>query len=77
MRQLFTTRANSHTIFIKITNWNYKTRRINIARGMGRSYGDSANASKVLQTLYCDHFIEFDEGSAFLQLKLVSLLEKY
>jgi decaprenylphospho-beta-D-ribofuranose 2-oxidase len=32
-----------------------------IARGMGRSYGDSANAPKVLQTLHFDHFIEFDE----------------
>ena len=32
-----------------------------IARGMGRSYGDSANASKVLQTLCIGHFIEFDE----------------
>ena len=31
-----------------------------IARGMGRSYGDSANASKVLQTMCIDHFIEFD-----------------
>ena len=31
-----------------------------IARGMGRSYGDSANASRVLQTMYIDHFIEFD-----------------
>jgi decaprenylphospho-beta-D-ribofuranose 2-oxidase len=32
-----------------------------IARGMGRSYGDSANATKILQTSYCDHLIEFDE----------------
>lgn len=31
-----------------------------IARGMGRSYGDSANASEVLQTIYCDRFIKFD-----------------
>jgi decaprenylphospho-beta-D-ribofuranose 2-oxidase len=37
-----------------------------IARGMGRSYGDSANASKVLQTLYCDHFIAFDENTGML-----------
>lgn len=32
-----------------------------IARGMGRSYGDSANAHKVLATTYCNHFIEFDD----------------
>ena len=32
-----------------------------IARGMGRSYGDSANASRVLRMSYCDHFLEFDE----------------
>lgn len=31
-----------------------------IARGMARSYGDSANAPSVLQTLYCDRFIEFN-----------------
>ena len=32
-----------------------------IARGMGRSYGDSANAMNVLQTAYINHFIEFDK----------------
>lgn len=32
-----------------------------IARGMGRSYGDSANAPKVLQTSYFNHFMQFDE----------------
>ena len=37
-----------------------------IARGNGRSYGDSANASKVLQTMYINHFIEFDEVSGKL-----------
>lgn len=40
--------------------------KILIARGMGRSYGDSANASKVLQTLHFDHFIEFDEDTGKL-----------
>lgn len=37
-----------------------------IVRGMGRSYGDSANAPKVLQTSYFDHFLEFDESAGLL-----------
>ena len=37
-----------------------------IARGMGRSYGDSANASKVLQTTSFSHFIEFDVDKGIL-----------
>jgi decaprenylphospho-beta-D-ribofuranose 2-oxidase len=37
-----------------------------IARGMGRSYGDSANANYVLQTSYFDHFVEFDEKTGKL-----------
>lgn len=32
-----------------------------LARGMGRSYGDSANALSVMQTAYINHFIEFDK----------------
>ena len=32
-----------------------------LARGMGRSYGDSASALNVLQTTYINHFIEFDK----------------
>ena len=34
-----------------------------LARGMGRSYGDSANALNVLQTTYINHFIEFDKAT--------------
>lgn len=37
-----------------------------LARGMGRSYGDSASAYKVLGTSYCNHFIEFDKHSGKL-----------
>ena len=45
-----------------------------IARGMGRSYGDSANASVVMQTTYCDHFIEFDCRSGLLTVEAGVLL---
>lgn len=37
-----------------------------IPRGMGRSYGDSANAPVVLQTNYCDHFLAFDATTGVL-----------
>lgn len=37
-----------------------------LARGMGRSYGDSANALNVLQTTYINHFIEFDKTTGKL-----------
>jgi decaprenylphospho-beta-D-ribofuranose 2-oxidase len=45
-----------------------------IARGMGRSYGDSANAPVVLQTTYCDHFIAFDRGTGLLTVEAGVLL---
>jgi FAD/FMN-containing dehydrogenase len=37
-----------------------------LVRGMGRSYGDSANALNVLQTTYINHFIEFDKATGKL-----------
>ncbi len=37
-----------------------------LARGMGRSYGDSANALNVLQTTNINHFIEFDKTTGKL-----------
>jgi len=40
-----------------------------IARGMGRSYGDSANAATVFQTTYCDHFIAFDSDAGLLTVE--------
>ena len=38
-----------------------------IARGLGRSYGDSANASIVAQTKYLDHFLLFDAENGILK----------
>jgi FAD/FMN-containing dehydrogenase len=38
-----------------------------IARGLGRSYGDSANALTVLQTDYLDHYIQFDAKQGILK----------
>lgn len=40
--------------------------KVVIARGMGRSYGDSANSANVLQTTYCDHFIALDTATGIL-----------
>jgi decaprenylphospho-beta-D-ribofuranose 2-oxidase len=40
-----------------------------LARGMGRSYGDSANALNVLQTTYINHFIEFDKTTGKLTVE--------
>ena len=40
-----------------------------IARGMGRSYGDSAIAPTVLQTTYCDHFVAFDAATGLITVE--------
>jgi decaprenylphospho-beta-D-ribofuranose 2-oxidase len=37
-----------------------KSNEIVLPRGMGRSYGDSANSQTVIESTYLDHFIEFD-----------------
>jgi len=43
-----------------------KSSEIVLPRGMGRSYGDSANSSTVIESTYLDHFIEFDETTGIL-----------
>lgn len=40
-----------------------------IPRGMGRSYGDSANAANVLQSTYLDHFIAFDQAIGLITVE--------
>ena len=40
-----------------------------IARGMGRSYGDSANSDNILQLTSCDHFISFNKNTGYSVLK--------
>lgn len=47
-----------------------------IARGNGRSYGDSAIASTVVSTLACDHFIAFDESTGLLTCEAGVLLSE-
>ena len=37
-----------------------------IARGLGRSYGDSALAKKVVSTAFLDHFLSFDDQTGSL-----------
>jgi decaprenylphospho-beta-D-ribofuranose 2-oxidase len=44
-----------------------KSNQILLPRGMGRSYGDSANSPIVVQTSYLDHFIEFDASTGVLK----------
>ncbi len=47
-----------------------------IPRGLGRSYGDSASAPRVMQTDYLDHFIGFDPATGVLVVEAgVSLRE--
>jgi decaprenylphospho-beta-D-ribofuranose 2-oxidase len=38
-------------------------------RGMGRSYGDSANGDTVIQTRHIDHFLAFDKFSGILTVE--------
>ena len=59
---------------------NYKTylqqNACVIARGMGRSYGDSANGSTVLQTSYYDHFVAFDAATGLLTVEAGVMLRE-
>ena len=52
-----------------------------IARGLGRSYGDSSLASTVLQTQYLNHFQSFDETTGLLRceagVSLAQILEVF
>jgi len=47
-----------------------------IPRGMGRSYGDSANAYNVVQTSNLDHFISFDSEKGLLNLEAGVMLRE-
>lgn len=46
--------------------WNAIQYNPVITRGMGRSYGDSANATTVVQTTYLDHYVAFDSSQGLV-----------
>ena len=50
-----------------------------IPRGMGRSYGDSANYKNIIQTTYFDHYIDFDFVNGYLTCeagtKIIDILD--
>jgi decaprenylphospho-beta-D-ribofuranose 2-oxidase len=52
-----------------------------IARGLGRSYGDSSLAATMIDTRYLDHFLSFDSESGLLRcaagVSLADILELY
>ena len=52
-----------------------------IARGLGRSYGDSSLACTVLETQYINHFQSFDEATGVLRceagVSLAQILEVF
>jgi decaprenylphospho-beta-D-ribofuranose 2-oxidase len=58
-------------VIAPLTLSDYKTEIENgpslIARGMGRSYGDSSIAANVLLTTLCDHFISFNTATGLLE----------
>ena len=55
--------------YLQRTQYQSPAARTNslIARGLGRSYGDSSLASTVLQTQYLNHFQFFDESTGLLK----------
>jgi len=61
--------VESHSIYLnKLTDCTHLQLGSdgNIARGQGRSYGDSSLAEQNIHTQYLDHFIAFDENSGIL-----------
>ena len=48
-----------------------------IARGMGRSYGDSANAKLIIETDKISRIINFNDESGIIRLRLVPLLKVF
>ena len=49
-----------------IKNISSNSHNHQIARGLGRSYGDSSLAPHIISTLYLNHFLNFDETSGVL-----------
>lgn len=66
MADVLSSQPKSHLDVLRLMDENNKTGIASIARGLGRSYGDSSLAENVMSLRQLDNFIRFDAVSGLL-----------